>query len=616
LKRPGVDILWERTPLGIFRDPALRGSGRWILLSALIGVVAGVGAILFDLAFRLSQWLFLEKLGGFLPPAPGSEGGPGFPPHNVWLLPLTLVVGALVAGALVFGFAPEAEGHGTDAVIDAFHRKLGKIRRRVPIVKAIASAITIGSGGSAGREGPIAQIGAGFGSAMGDFLRLTNTERRILMMAGVAGGVGGIFKAPLGATFFAAEVLYSSTDFEYEVLLPGLIASITSYSIYSSYAGWGFLFQVPPIAFHRPRELAIYTLLGLACALVGWIYPRVFYGFRDIVFRPLPLPRWLKPAVGALALGLIAVVFPQSLGMGYGYIQEAIRGEHTAAFLLTFAVVKMVATSLTISSGGSGGVFGPSLVIGGALGAAFGRVAAEHFPGLAPEPVAALMVGMGGFFAGVAKVPFAAVIMVMEMTGSYGLLVPSLLVATMAYLFLPRGAKLYEHQVATRLDSPVHEGSFATEVLRRGRLGDSWDQRAAATRTVRPDAALAELVELAAQTDQAMLPVVDGNARLLGEVSMEDIRRALLDEDQSKSRRASDLMRGVSEPLVPDDDLARVARLLAGHHAEAMTVVRDRSDLAVIGTFGRKDLIVAYGRLLQRLHAAADSSGSKDSGQA
>jgi CIC family chloride channel protein len=591
----------------MLRDPALGSSGRWILLSALIGVVSGIGAILFDLAFRLAQWAFLEQIGRFRPPAPGSEGGAGFAPLHVWLLPASLVIGALIAGALVFGFAPEAEGHGTDAVIDAFHRKRGKIRRRVPIVKAIASAITIGSGGSAGREGPIAQIGAGFGSALGDLLRLTNSDRRILMMAGVAGGIGGIFKAPLGATFFAAEVLYSSTDFEFEVLVPGLISAITSYSIYSSYAGWGFLFDVPPIAFHRPRELAVYSLLGLVCAFFGWIYPRIFYGIRDTIFRPLRLPRWLKPAVGALALGAIAVFFPQALGMGYGYIQEAIRGEHTAAFLLTFALVKMIATSLTISSGGSGGVFGPSLVIGGALGAAFGKVASEHVPGLSPEPVAALMVGMGGFFAGVAKVPFASVIMVMEMTGSYGLLVPSLLVATMAYLFLPRGTTLYENQVATRLDSPVHEGSFAADVLQRGRLGDSWDPRRIAPRTIREDAALADLVQFASEGPQTVFPVVDDRGRLLGEVSIEDVRRALVAEGEGLPSRAVDLMQLVPEPLLLDDNLALVARKLAAHQNEAVTVVESRSDRTVIGIFGRSDLIVAYGRLLQRLHGTAES---------
>jgi CIC family chloride channel protein len=249
-------------------------------------------------------------------------------------------------------------------------------------------------------------------------------------------------------------------------------------------------------------------------------------------------------------------------------------------------------------------------VIGGALGAAFGKVMSDHLPGLSPEPVAALMVGMGGFFAGVAKVPFASVIMVMEMTGSYGLLVPSLLVATMAYLFLPRATKLYENQVMTRLDSPVHEGSFATEVLQRGHLRDSWDSRQVAPRTVREDAVLPDLVQLASESQQAIFPVVNGRGALVGEVSVEDVRRALLALGEGPAPRASDIMRAVPEPLLLDSDLAHVARKLAAHHAEAMTLVNDPSDRAVIGIFGRRDLIVAYGRLLQRLHSAAESETS------
>jgi CIC family chloride channel protein len=352
--------------------------------------------------------------------------------------------------------APEAEGHGTDAVIKAFHHLKGRIRRRVPLVKALASAITIGSGGSAGREGPIAQIGAGFGSALAGFLNLKDDERRVMMLAGVAGGIGSIFRAPLGAALFSAEVLYSEPDFEYLALLPGLISAITGYCIYCSYAGWGLLFDVPPIEFHQPRQLPLYALLGIVCGLVGIVYPKVFYGTRDRIFRPLPIPPWTKPAIGALLLGGIALFFPAALGMGYGYIQQAIRGSFGIRFLLLLAAAKVVATSLTISSGGSGGVFGPSLVIGGALGAAYGRAVAEFFPAMAPDPVACTMVGMVGFFAGVAKVPFASVIMVMEMTGSYGLLVPSLLVAAIAYLFMPVSIRLYENQLPSRSDSPVH----------------------------------------------------------------------------------------------------------------------------------------------------------------
>jgi CIC family chloride channel protein len=596
-------LRWVRRPLDPFFGPNLGQRGRWILLSILVGTVAGLAAILFDLLFRVAQHLLIEGVGTFLPPGSGIEGGPGHLPEQPWLLPLSLVVGGLISGALVYGLAPEAEGHGTDAVIRSFHHLRGKIRRRVPLVKAVASAITIGSGGSAGREGPIAQIGAGFGSYLADLLKLTNVDRRILMMAGVAGGIGSIFRAPLGAALFTAESPYSKPDFEHEVLLPSLISSITGYSIYSTYAGWGYLFETPPISFHEPRQLLVYALLGVFCALVGNIYPKIFYGFRDRIFKPMGIPRWLKPAIGALALGLLAVFYPQALGMGYGYVQQAIDGQHAIGFLLLFAMVKIVATSLTISSGGSGGVFGPSLVIGGALGAAFGQAAALYFPLMSPSPAACILVGMGGFFAGVAKVPFASVIMVMEMTGSYGLLVPSLLVATIAYVFTPPGTKLYENQLPSRIDSPAHLGSFAVEALRLSRVHDTWEPPTTPIRTVRVEDSLASVIELAKDSTQNLYPVIDTDGRLLGELSIEDVRRALLAEASEEGPgTVRGLMKRPLGPLTPDDDLALAAQLLARRLSDSILVVRNRGNRELLGTFTRRDLVVAYSKNMEKLH--------------
>jgi CIC family chloride channel protein len=612
---PRIGLSWARNALDIFSDRRLGRRGRWILLSTLIGTVSGLGAILFDLVFRLARSLLLEGIGQFQPPASAIEGGSGFGPESIWLLPLALVIGGLITGALVFGLAPEAEGHGTDAVIRSFHQQLGKIRRRVPTVKALSSAITIGSGGSAGREGPIAQIGAGFGSFLGDLLKLTNHDRRILMMAGVAGGIGSIFRAPLGAALFSAEVLYSKPEFEYEVLLPSLISSITGYTIYSYYAGFGFLFDVPAISFSEPEQLPVFALLAIVCALAGALWPRIFYGVRDRLFAPLRIPRWLKPAIGALLLGGIALVFPECLGMGYGYIQEAIDGAHTIRFLLLLAGLKIVATSLTISSGGSGGVFGPSLVIGGALGAAFGQlVVMSPLAAIAPDPVACIMVGMGGFFAGVAKTPFASVFMVMEMTGSYGLLVPSLAVATIAYLLLPLAVRLYEHQVPSRLDSPAHTGSFAVDALRRMRVREIWPEEPPGIHTVRDDTSFDELVELAERVQQNVFPVVDQADRLVGELSIEDIRRALVLEEEQRPATARDCMRSVVGPLAPDDNLATAARLLATRISDSVTIVDSHTNLKVIGSLTRRELILSYGKQMDQLRDAdqMDSIGSSE----
>jgi len=587
-------------------DYRLRRRGQWILWSALIGSLSGVGAILFDLTFRFAERHLLHGIGRFTPPGEGVHGLPGSGPDNPWLLPLSLVAGGLISGLLVFLLAPEAEGHGTDAVLRSFHHLKGRIRKRVPAVKALASAITIGSGGSAGREGPIAQIGAGIGSALGDLLRLSNHDRRILMMAGTAGGIGAIFRAPLGAALFSAECLYSKPDFEYEVLLPGLISSITAYSIFASYAGWDVLFDVPRIAFHEPHQLPVYAVLGVACALAGAVYPRVFYGFRDRVFKPLPVPAWLKPAIGALALGLIAVAFPPALGMGYGYIQQAIDGAHGWQFLLAFAGIKMVATSLTISSGGSGGVFGPSLVIGGALGASFGTAAQMIAPAWAPEPAACIMVGMCGFFAGVAKVPFASVIMVMELTGSYGLLVPSLLVAAIAYLVLPLSVKLYENQVGARNDSPAHLGSYTVDVLRHVPVARYWKPDRESLTVVRPDTPLDRLVAEASDSEQDLFPVLDHRDRLVGEITLDDIRRAVLTAERDGGAPTADALANPPVgPLREDDTLDVAARVLASRRTDAVLVASGDGEDRLLGLFSRRDLIFAYSREMDRMRQAA-----------
>lgn len=297
-------------------------------------------------------------------------------------------------------------------------------------------------------------------------------------------------------------------------------------------------------------------------------------------------------------LGAIAFFFPQALGMGYGYIQQAIHGAYPIGFLLLFVAIKILATSLTISSGGSGGVFGPSLVIGGALGAAFGQAAAIYLPGLAPDPVASTMVGMCGFFAGVAKVPFASVIMVMEMTGSYGLLVPSLLVAAIAYLFLPVGIRLYENQLPSRSLSPAHQGSLAADLLRGATVEDCWEPESGGPQTVDENASLDSIAELASST-WSFVPVVDGTGRLAGELFLDELRRALLAGTDRDRVAVRDLMHSVSRPLFPQDDLATAARLLAERKNDGVTVVRSREGCQVLGTFTRGDLIAAYERKMK-----------------
>jgi len=288
-----------------------------------------------------------------------------------WMIPVVTTGGGLLCGLIVYGLAPEAEGHGTDAAIEAFHYKRGFIRRRILYVKLVASAITIGSGGSAGREGPTAQIAAGFGSFLGDLLHLDEHDRRIAMAAGIGAGVGAIFKAPFGGALLSAEILYKR-DVESEALFPAFIAAVVGYSIYASWTGWTPIFgRGARFSFTQPVQLIGFVILGIACGLVGHLYPRCLYGVRDLA-RRLRIPNFTKPAIGGLIVGAIGVFLPQALGMGYGWAQFGINSDFSqvpAALMLGLVFVKIVTTSFTIGSGGSGGVFGPGIVTGGFLGA-------------------------------------------------------------------------------------------------------------------------------------------------------------------------------------------------------------------------------------------------------
>ena len=448
-------------------SPRLGATGRMLLLSLLVGTVSGFGAIAFNLLLDGSKEIFLAHLAGYRPPGLPSEGGRLVEEASAWwrwLLPLATTLGGLIAGWLVFSFAPEAEGHGTDAVLKAYHHAGGRIRARVPLVKTVASAITIGSGGSGGREGPIAQIGAGFGSVLASVLRLSDGERRMLVMSGAAGGIGAIFHAPLGGALFVTEVLYRKLDYETDVLVPAIVSAVTAYSIVGYFYGFGSLFLTPSDFFSHPQLLPLYALLSLVSAAAAWLFIHLFYGAAE-AFGRWPVARMLKPAIGGLAVGLMGIALPYVLDGGYGWLQMIFMNRFTWGVLLLIALGKMLATSFSIGSGGSGGVFGPSVIIGAALGGAVGQVFAQLFPALGVEPVHFALVGMAAFFAAAAKTPLSSIVMVTEMTGSYGLLVPLMLSSFLAYLVLKPNVTLYRSQVSERIDSPVHAHEYMRAAL-------------------------------------------------------------------------------------------------------------------------------------------------------
>ncbi len=585
-------------PPGIrkFELPTL---GRWVALSALVGVVAGAGAVAFYYATNFATEFFLHHLAGYAPPEEGVVDGPPIDTLSMsfrWFLALIPALGGLVSGWLVYTFAPEAEGHGTDAAIDAFHNKGGLIRARVPIVKTLASAVTIGTGGSAGREGPIAQIGAGFGSFLATRLGLTPADRRVLLLAGMAGGIGATFRAPLGGALFAVEVLYKNPEFEHEGLIPSIIASIVAYSLFGAVTGWEPLLDTPRFRFEHPPELLAFLGLAVACALLGWVYVRVFYGVRD-AFSRLSMPPALKPVLGGLGLGLLALAVPQVIGSGYGWIQAALHGRMALWVMLVVCLAKILATSLTISSGGSGGVFAPSLVIGAMLGGAFGATAEALFPTLVQDPRAYVLVGMAGFFAGVSNTPVATLIMVSELTGNYGLLAPLMLVSVAAML-TARATTIYEKQVPGRVDSPAHLGDLVVDVLEGIRVRDLEDQGRRPT-PVSEDLPLPQILECIAAADTAYYPVVDGEGRMTGIFSVNDIRR-ILNEDLPPNLV---IARDIAVPRVitatPDEPLSQVLRKLSSRGLEEIPVVDPADPGRVLYMLSRRSVLARYTRELE-----------------
>ena len=344
---------------------------RLIVDAVVLGVAGAAAAQVFTYLLRGANWLFLERLAGYRPPGLPDEGGvlrEVIGPHGLWLVPVVVALGGLIVGFLVQRLAPETEGHGTDTVVQAFHRADGVLRARVTPIKLLGSAITIGSGGSAGREGPIALAAAGLGSWYASAMGRTGAERRLLLLVGMAAGIAAIFRSPVGAALFAIEVLYADMEFESGALLLAMLASVVAYAINGFFVGWRPLFRVPGhLTLPQPLDNGWYLVLGVGAGVVATIMPVVFYGTRD-GFRWLKLPPEWKPALGGLLMGALALLCPQVIGGGYGWMQEAIDGRLAVVTLLTLVFAKPLAMSLTISSGGSGGVFAPTLFVGAMLG--------------------------------------------------------------------------------------------------------------------------------------------------------------------------------------------------------------------------------------------------------
>ncbi len=536
----------------------LRILGRTLVQAALVGVACGLVGTAFFAGLKYLQHLTLERAAGYVPLRAAGEAFVPEAAHTVfhpWLLVLLPALGGLGCG-LLMRFAPEIRGGGGNTMIRAFHEGAGVVRARVIPLKALASLFTLGTGGAGGREGPTMLIGAAIGSNVARMLGLSAREQRILLVAGVAGGISAVFRTPLGAALLAVEILYRD-GFESDALIPAVLASVVSYSVVIMIFGESILLSHAPRFPFVPAHLPLYVLLALLVAVLALGFSRTLRAVRTFSLR-LRMPDALRPALGGLVLGVFATLIVTALasvtgrvgqglgvlGGGYGAAQMAVTGSaflpsgwQGVQVLALLCLAKLLAASLTIGSGGSAGDFAPSLAMGALLGGAFGRAAQLLLGDPRIDPGSFALVGMGTFYGGIAHVPLSALVLVCELAGNYDLLVPLMLSLGIAFVGLRRHG-LYDAQVATQRHSPVYRDSVLKDVLRGMRVSEvmrppeSGPPQAADSGgpapTVQLDQDLLSASDLLVDRGGRAVVVLDQNGQVVGCLDETDVARAYL----------------------------------------------------------------------------------------
>ena len=546
-----------------------------VAMGLVVGVGAGIGAVIFRYLINGFTYIFF----GLLQPALAVPLGPA----SVVPLP---ALGGLIFGPLIYFFAREAKGHGVPEVMLAVAQRGGRIRPAVVVVKALASAICIGSGGSVGREGPIVQIGSALGSTIGQVLHMSDDRIRTLVACGAAGGIAATFNAPIAGVFFALEVILG--EFTTRAFGVVVISSVTASVIGRAAFGDVPSFPVPNYALDNVGELGLYAILAVVAGAVGVGFSRTLYAFED-AFDALPMREYLKPVPGGLALGLVGMFLPQVFGVGYPAMAEALAGQYSLQLLLILVVAKIVAVSLTIGSGGSGGVFAPSLFIGAMLGTAFGTAANVLFPGF-PAPAGAYgLVGMAAVFSGAARAPITAVIILFELSGDYRIILPLM------------GAVV----ISTLISEALSADTIYTLKLRRRGIDLRTGRDADMMRTVpvaramspsvpaaQHDLLVSEATTLLDSDGTRALVVVDGDGKLDGIATVQDLEKALL-----QSKPGLTLAEVASRPVVTvfgDESLSDAVRKMGDRDVGQLPVVARSNLLRVIGMLGRSDIVRAY----------------------
>lgn len=560
---------WPVLPPALQPGPRARVN----LLAAVVGILAGAAAASLALLLHVGA----ENLIGRF----AELGGPAvFTPS--WALLLMPALGGLVSGLVVQRIANLPPQQGTDQMVTAFHARDGVLPMRGPSVRALAAAWVISCGGSAGPEGPVAGLGAAIGSSIGQLFGVKPRERRSLLIAGGAAGVGAIFHCPLGGALFATSVLYRRPEFEGGALVPAFVASAAGYATFLLLGGFdAYLFEeADQLVFRGALDLPAYLALGLACGGAAWLFGWTFRSLRGAFTRMTGIPLWLRPAVGGLLTGAVACLLPQVMDGEYRMIQDALDGTlfmgavggarsalTWAGLLAAIVAAKCLATGFTAGSGNSGGLLGPSLFLGGAVGALAGSLATSAFPGAALEPLrqAMIPVGMAGVLAGTMRTPIAAIVMVVEMTGSFGLIVPLMLVCVVAF-GVARRHGVVDAQLASAADSPTHAGDLLVNLLEQIHVREVASKWPAVVARRTP---LAEIIAALPKRQPATAVVLEGE-RVRGLISFAELRAVVSESELLGIAIAEDLMSDRFDSVSVDDTLYDALETLERARAEVL----------------------------------------------
>ena len=549
------------------------------ILAVMVGLAAGLGAVGFRLLINFFQTI--------------AYGSPHELLEVVRTIPWTVKVGipaagGLLVGPLVYFLAREAKGHGVPEVMEAVALKGGIIRKRVVLVKSVASAISISTGGSVGREGPIVQIGSAIGSTLGQVLNVSGDRMRALVGCGAAAGIAATFNAPIAGSMFALEVILG--DFGLATFSPIVISSVVATAVSRYYLGDTPAFIVPAYQLVSAWEFPIYLALGFFCAVVGVMFTKTLYRFEDL-FDSFSFPEYLKPVIGGLILGVSGLFVPQILGVGYGAMDMAL-GQQLAWWLMLLLVgAKLLATSITIGSGGSGGVFAPSLYMGVMAGGFFGMVVHHLFPNVTASPGAYSIVGMGAVVSATTHGPLSAILILFEMTGSYEIILPlmfSCIIATIASGQMMKDS-IYTLKLVRR-GVDIREGK-EINVLKSMQVKEVMNPD---VETVAEDWSLDRMSDKISKSKYNSFPVLNSKNELIGILSFNDYSEAIYNEDLRHIVVVKDLATADVVTVTSNDNLYTALEKISRNDYSTLPVISPDDPAKLVGVISRRDVIGNY----------------------